>query len=181
MVRDLFLDLCAAIGLGWKFLLRCPGLAKLFPPKPPTSVSYPLIRSLRWSLTSVVQSGNLDPTDPIQAMIATDRQRFANGELLVSLAEIAARDVSIVARIAEAGAIKAQHMVVLIHGDNAQEKRKSQDTVASRGRVLVPYCSAIWPKQAMKNDNLAPSLKPGKKGLELPELATRGNRIARTR
>ena len=113
MGRDLLGCIRAAIAWGWKVIVRCPEVAKLFPPQPPPSVRYPLLPGIEWSLTSAVESGALDLSHPVQAIIAQDRTRFANGRMILQVANVASRNASIVARITETGAIRAQHLVVM--------------------------------------------------------------------
>ncbi len=116
MVRDLFAATIAAVRRSWQALSRCA--AVVFPSGPPSNAPYPAVPGLNWSLTSVVKSGSLNPDDPIQATLLDIRQRFIAGSLFSPVAKVASRGVVIVSRITETGAIKAEHILVLIPLDS---------------------------------------------------------------
>ena len=112
MVRDFLASTIAVVRKSWQALSQCA--AAVFPPEPPPSVPYPLVPRVNWSLSSVQESGSLNPDDPIQAALLQTRRRFIAGTLFCPLAKVSSRGVVIVSRITEKGAINAEHMLVLI-------------------------------------------------------------------
>jgi hypothetical protein len=128
MVRDLLKPARAAIAWGWVTLLRRAPRAKLFPDHPPPSAPFPFIPGVSWSMVSVVKGGSLDAANRIQAMLEEQRRRFASGALFRPLASIVQRDVTIVALIAETGAIQAEHLVAIFPLSGNLYFRKSRKT-----------------------------------------------------
>lgn len=114
MVNHMISCLRASLQAIWIELIHRLGLTKTFPAHAPTLQKYAQVPEVLWSLTSVIHSGSLDPTDPIQAQISKERERMASGELLAPLAALARSGITIVAQIDETGAIHAQHIIELV-------------------------------------------------------------------